>query len=350
MTGRLRERAVVLAAGSCVLMIATGLSSLPIAVATGTAGRVALTGDEVRASQDGQIVAVAGSSRFLGYVKYDTGQSSTARLFERTANGTVRKLGTVDPASSQFSLAGRTLNASPLDGGTVQVWNLNTGKEHDRTLPLMTAWIGAAPNGYLLVTSKAGKTGYQDLETVSTSGTITSLGNPFPAGRSYRVTVNAHRYVAFSIGGSKPRGVRTATFDDPGQVTTVMRSTGRASAAITYCGVPTAHFVACDTDSNRYALQIRNLDGKLVAHSSNFDAPFLPAPAMLNGTAFWLTHNPHGQLRQMSKSGAVTHSTRNFATNGPIRAFNRIVVDSPRRTTLLETKSASSKPTVLAHG
>jgi WD40 repeat protein len=354
-TGSLRVRTAAIVAGSCLFAVVTVFGSA--AAAGVNAERIDHSHRGGQATQDGgRIVAVAGSSLFLAYIKYSTvnGQpAQTGQLYERTAEGTEQKLGTVrvlnDPLlENMYSISGRYLAAGSIDGGKVRVWNLNNGREHDRTVPHHTSEMAAAPNGYLVAKSRKGRVGNQKLETVSMSGTVRSLGSPYPPGTSYRVTVNTHRWVAFRNGGeARPWGAKTATFAHPRHVTTLIGSRGRGSTPTTYCGAPGPHFVACDTDSHQYQLQMHKFNGKLAAHTGDFDANYQPAPAVSARSTFWLTQAPDQQLRQLSASGTVTHSTQMFADDGPIAAFHKIVVGDPEETTLFTVKSATAKPTVL---
>lgn len=347
-------RTARIVAVSFAVTFATGLGGVAaatghaITVGHGLAARAQI--DRQAGGNDTQIEAVAGSARFLAYIEYatvDGHPAKLAQLFERTAQGATRKVGTVNRRLSEFSLVGRYLSSALVSAdGRVRVWNLNTGREHDRTTPHLAEWFGAAPHGYLIIQARQDEAGYHNLATVSLSGTVTSLGSPFPSGSHYNVTVNAHRYVAYVIDGSRPRGVRTATFAHPGQITTVMRSNGRSSAPMTYCGVPSARFIACDTDSNRYALQIRSLSGKLVASTSRFDGLY-QRPAMVAGSAYWLTQTPRSRLRQLTSAGTVTTSTREFANDDPISAFHEVILGARGKTALLALKSATAKPTLI---
>jgi hypothetical protein len=348
------------------LRIVAGLGALALVAGFGAttataagAGSTNHSRSAGQSSQDvAQIVAVAGSSRFLAYIQYPTVDgkpAKTGQLYERTSQGTRRKLGTVPTYSGNdpllenlYSIAGRYLALGTVNGAKVRVWNLNTGQEYDRTTPQRVSEIAAAPDGYLVVTSAKRRTGYQKLETVSLSGTVRSLPDPYPPGSSYGVTVNASRYVAFRDGGvSRPWGAKTATFAHPGHITTLIGNRGVTSTPTTVCGVPSAHFVACDTESNGYRLQTYNLDGRLIAHTGAYESDYSPAPVAVANSTFWLTMAPNSQLEELARSGEVTGSTRTFADDGPMLAFHKIVVDSLDQTALLEVKSATSKPTVL---
>ena len=200
----------------------------------------------------------------------------------------------------------------------------------------------------MVVTFRQGVLGYQSLETVSVSGKVRSLGSPYPAGKYYGVTVNTRRFVVFRNGGVyRPWGAKTATFAHPHHLTTLIGNTGRTSTPTTYCGIPNRRYVACDTESHQYTLQMHNLNGTLVAHTSNYHAPYRLAPAVLAGSTYWLTPAPSQRLRQLTTSGVLTQSKRRYAEDGPIRAFHRIIVGALGKTALLSLTSANSTPTVL---
>ena len=337
-----------LVAGLCAIALMASLSS--VAAADGAHvrdrhhgvrhahvhGATPQTGERVK--------AVAGSSRFLVYIKYavtNGRHATTARLYERTAQGAQRKLGVV-PFNNVYSLAGRYLS----DPG-IQVWNLKTGQEHHRTAPPRTDWIAAAPHGYTVAKLPPRGAGVRGLETVSMAGKVRSLGDPFPHA-AYAVAVNTHRYVAYApYGQGRPWGARTATFAHPHHLTTLIGNSGPTSTPDTYCGIPNRNYVACDTDSHRYRLQMYDLGGKLVAHTGNYDGLYGAAPAVLAGSTYWLTQAPQQRLRQLTTAGQLTQSKRRFATSGPVRAFHRIIVGAPGKTALLAVTSARSAPVVL---
>lgn len=307
-----------------------------------------------------QVTALAGDPSFLVYRQYRLKQGrrvTPGNLYALDRGGTRTLLGQVGPRDIEFSLSGHTLEylintQQPSGGPTVELIDLATGTK--TTLSVAQAGpaaspVGAAPNGVAVAVVAATSPHHLVLKKETANGTVSALGNPFPDGQFFAVTVNAHVYVAAADGDDGDGVIRTVRFSHPNQVHTLLGPRLQTS----YCGTPTARYVACRTDPTDSrqpgTLRLFKITGGVISHTTKHcpAGSAIPAAA-LGDTAVWLGCPKDRRLWQLAPNGTITGSAGTFAATPPINALHEIVLSSRSHSTLIALTSATGKPHILA--
>jgi hypothetical protein len=301
-----------------------------------------------------RVIAVAGSSKYLVYTKFPinpvTGRrESMGEVEVMTRSGVSRALGQITSHTAGWSLSGSTLFDVTLSRpqSVVHLWNVRTGHQTAVTALSDASGIAAAPHGYLVKETATGGSHAQPLGLATADGSLTQLGDPYPHGASYQVTVGPTSYVTWVDQVGTTAAIKTATFTSPHTIHTLVPRGDHASL----CGPPTTRYVACWFSPNGNGapnLRLYSLGGTLIARTSiavNRNA----APAVLTRTALWIGGSVH-YLYQLGPNGHVTKSKRTYSNVPPIQALHEVVVSTHPRTALIGLTGATAKPRTLVPG
>jgi hypothetical protein len=223
------------------------VTALTLAVVVPTLGGTAVAGHsgktkQVNATGEGPKVAVqypvAGSERYLAYI--ETPPSSNVQpihdLQVLSASGKTTDYGQTPDKS--FSLAPPMLTSSGRDGRSVMYspsvgwWNLATGHSGRLLIPKDHRYLGAAPNGILLLRTRAPVV----IQRMSVAGKLTSLGSGPSTDRAY---VSDRGFVLRTPGASPVLSFQA--WNNPGVFTTLQ--TG-GTGTVT-CNGMTMSYIGC---------------------------------------------------------------------------------------------------------
>jgi hypothetical protein len=206
---------------------AATIAVVSIAAVTPAAGASVAPAAKAVSTEPQLLDLLAGSASYLVYVEagllpaggHVAGapiSSARTRLFARTPNGKVMRLGR-PPAGLQpgMSISGTMLTGlaekPDYSASTAHWWKLGTHRHGRFALPAGASYLTAAPDGAVLAN------GNQLLE-VTTGGKVRSLGTPFPTAAYVRAVSDGHGLVAIGTSGglSPVTTVAYMQFSDPG--------------------------------------------------------------------------------------------------------------------------------------
>jgi hypothetical protein len=333
------------------------------------------------ATHHDHVIAVAGSSDYVAYLQYDGPtvwppvQHLRRPLYVIGASGPPTLLTTV-PYYTRFWMNGSMLvtlsTGNDVDNDNGQLlkwWNLATKSSGDMLYgydqsPIATP-RGATPDGWLNILdstppARPGGVYTYKLDRVTTDGTTTSLGSPFPDGALYYPSSGQRGFVAVStcvivdeecVDGDG--AIKWMTYEDPRARTSLL---GKDPERVESCGVPDEMYVACwteDYDQPRRtgAMRLLPLDGSQPT-TTRSHCPFT-IPAVRGDTALWIGASANGcatagHLVELKANGETNQSRRAFDDEqDAIPGFGGVIVCSRSDRALELMTRANSTPRVI---
>jgi hypothetical protein len=327
------------------------LSTLAAATVTMTICATATPAGAATQTAHQRYVPLAGNPKYLVYAAADSVKplypgflNQYVDLYVLRRTGKPMSLGEAGPEAGASLVNSNLIVTNPQDGKTlIRWWNLA-----DRThghFETATGVVGATPDGWAYEIEESG------LHVVSQSyaGVRVDLGDPLPGGVGYSVTTGPAGFVATADNDEDGNGQITYTpWGHPHETRTLLApgdtENGCSSVTTTYAacwlfGRPKSPFALFPLDGGKPTV-------KAGACSHEY--------TVLGGRLAWVaepsTANSlcHGSpVSELSATGAVIHSPRNFDDIALVSALGRLVVATSGQRSLVALTDAGATPVAL---
>jgi cell wall-associated NlpC family hydrolase len=298
------------------------------------------------------LIVLAGSPDYLAYADYVTtanGPSySRGSLRVVTTNGTERTLGgtpglasPLTPTGFHYSLVGPMLTAAATSDPTeVQWWDLATTLSGTATLPAGAVWQGSSPDGW--VVRDAGEVTISD---ISTTGVVTSLGQPIAAEAAGSGSITAT---------TGPGGVLTYGNDDGALAYQQWSAPGTVIPL--NAGQPlTATNVQCRSMSGSTAGCVEGVHA--TSGYREVAVPLTGAPArtvrgcgagvVVVGNRLVDACGSPPRARFVTTAGTTASAAMTVLVTGGVGAFGKYVTTGPKQQVISALRTAHSTPTTV---
>jgi hypothetical protein len=331
------------------------IAGFTLAIVVPTLGGTAMAGHsgktkQVNATGQGPKTAfqypVAGSKRYLAYI--EAPPTSTVQLIHdlhvRTAGGKTTDYG--QTYDKTFSLAPPMLTSSGRDGRrtlyspTVGWWDLSTGHSGRLSIPKDHRYLGAAPNGILLLRTRAPIV----IQRLSLGGKLTTLGDgPSSDTNNYLAYVSDRGFVLRTLGASSIV-LSFQAWNDPGAFTTLQTGAGDTSSVT--CSGMTATYIGCSVG---FRPTLIPLDG---GPPSTTALAYASRSAATGNTVVYADpSDPGGQwtLGSYTAGDAAPQASTTGVTELLVSAFGKVIVQSTDQSLLAATDADHTSVLVPSH-